>query len=227
MTLPADPAPAARGSSESRSAARPRLSARVFDAIDIAATGLFGIEGATAATNADLDLLGVVVVGFIVALAGGIIRDVLLGDLPPAALRSSSRIATALAASLGTFIFLGEVATIDPLLMSTLDAIGLALFAVTGAEKAFEHRSTLWVITILGGVAGTGGGVVRDVLLNRTPYVLSASVYGTAALLGALATGIVLKSAGKPRLALGIGFTCALTLRMLAVLYNWQLPRLR
>lgn len=220
MTTPPDADPA------SNPVARPRLSARAFNAIDLAATALFGIEGAVAATQAGLDLLGVIVVGFIVALAGGIIRDVLLGDLPPAALRSPSRIATALAAALGTFIFLGAVAAIPPLVMSTLDAVGLALFAVTGAQKAFEHRSNLWVITILGAVTATGGGVVRDLLLDRTPYVLSESVYGTAALAGALATGIVLMSTRRPRLALGVGFAVAFTLRMLAVAFDWQLPRI-
>lgn len=205
---------------------RPTLSARAFDAVDIAATALFGIEGAAAAAHAGLDLLGVVVVGFTVALAGGIIRDVLLGDLPPAAFRSPARIITALAAASAAFVLVGVVDVIPPFVLTTLDAAGLALFAVTGAQKAYEHGCNLWVVTMLGGITATGGGIVRDLILNRTPFVLSESVYGTAALAGALTTGIVLNATRRPRLALACGFAAAFVLRMLAVIFGWGLPRL-
>jgi uncharacterized membrane protein YeiH len=205
---------------------RPTLGARAFDAIDLAATALFGIEGAAVAAHAGLDLLGVIVVGFVVALAGGMLRDILLGDLPPAALRSPSRIITALVAASATFVMLAAVDAVPALLLQTLDAVGLALFAITGAQKAYEHGANLWVITILGAVTATGGGVLRDVVLDRIPVVLSQSVYGTAAIAGALATGIVLVALRPPRLALAAGFVVAFVLRMLAVLLDWQLPRL-
>lgn len=205
---------------------RVTLSARAFDVVDIAATALFGIEGAAAAAHAGLDLLGILVVGFIVALAGGIIRDVLLGDLPPAAFGSPSRIVAALAASVGAFLLVGVVDVIPPFLLSTLDAVGLALFAVTGAQKAYEHGCNLWVVTMLGAITATGGGVVRDLILGRTPYVLSESVYGTAAIAGALTTGLVLRFTRRPRLALSCGFAVAFVLRMLAVVFGWELPRL-
>ena len=205
---------------------RPRIASRLFDGIDIAATALFAIEGAAAAAHSGLDLLGVVVVGFLVALAGGILRDVLLGDLPPAAFRSPVRIIVALAVSLLTFFALSAVDAFPTLVVATLDAIGLALFAVTGAQKAFEHGLSLWIVTALGAVTATGGGVVRDLLLDRTPFVLSESVYGTAAIAGALATGILLKTTRMPRLALAVGFLVAFTLRMFAIAFDWQLPRM-
>ncbi|MET0297394.1 MAG: TRIC cation channel family protein [Microbacterium sp.] len=207
-------------------APRPRLARRAFDAIDIAATALFGIEGAAAAAHAGLDLLGVVAVGFIVALAGGILRDVLLGDLPPAAFRSPSRIVAALAAALTTFVVLGVVDRIPELLLTTMDAVGLALFAVTGAQKAAERGANLWVVTILGAVTATGGGAVRDIILDRTPYVFSESVYATAALAGALAVGILLRTTRRTALALWVGFGVVFVLRMLAVLLGWELPRI-
>jgi uncharacterized membrane protein YeiH len=204
---------------------RPTIGARLFDAVDIAATGLFAVEGAGAAAHAGFDLLGVVVVGFIVALAGGILRDVLLGDLPPAAFRSPVRIIVALAASVLTFVVLGAVDAFPALVLSILDAIGLALFAVSGAEKASGRGANLWVVTILGGITATGGGVIRDLLLHRTPFVLSQSVYGTAAIAGALVCGILLKTTRMPRLALAVGFAVALVLRLLAIAFDWQLPR--
>jgi uncharacterized membrane protein YeiH len=205
---------------------RPRLGRRAFDTVDVIATATFGVEGAAAAAHAGLDLLGVLVIGFIVALAGGVTRDVLLGDLPPAAFRSPSRIVTAVVASAATFLLVGVVDVIPDLVVTTLDAIGLALFAVTGAQKAYAHGANLWIVTILGGITATGGGLIRDVILNRTPYVLSESVYGTAALAAALATGIVLATTRRPRLALWVGFAVGFTLRMLAVLLDWELPHL-
>jgi uncharacterized membrane protein YeiH len=205
---------------------RPGLGCRAFDVVDIVATATFGIEGAAAAAHAGLDLLGVLVIGFIVALAGGVLRDVLLGDLPPAAFRSPSRIIVAVASSAAAFALVEVVDGTPPLVFTTLDAIGLALFAVTGAEKAFGRGANLWVVTILGGITATGGGLIRDVILDRTPYVLSESVYGTAALLASLCTGVILATTGRPRLALAVGFAVGFTLRMLAVLFGWQLPRL-
>ncbi|AZS37503.1 hypothetical protein CVS47_02140 [Microbacterium lemovicicum] len=206
-------------------ASLPSLRARTFTIIDVAATALFGIEGAAAAVHAGLDVLGVLVVGFVVALAGGMLRDVLLGDLPPAALRTPSRIITAIAAAAAAFLVVGVVDAIPGGVLITLDALGLALFAMTGAEKASSRGANLWVVTILGGITATGGGVLRDVLLLRTPVVLTESVYGTAALAGALATGIVMSFTRRPRTAMLVGFVVAFSLRMLAVTFGWQLPR--
>jgi len=209
-----------------RVSSRPSLGARAFDVLDIAATALFGLEGAALAAHAGFDLLGVVVVGFLVALAGGVLRDVLLGDLPPAALRSPSRIVAALAAAVAAFVFIEIVDAFPVLPLQVMDAIGLALFAVTGAQKAWASGANLWVVTLLGTLAATGGGVIRDVLLARTPYVLSQSVYGSAAAAGALTTGILLATTRRPRLALAAGFAVALGLRLGAVLWGWSLPRL-
>lgn len=193
---------------------------------DIVATGLFAVEGAAAAAHAGLDLLGVLVVGVVVALAGGILRDVLLGDLPPAAFSSRIRIVVAFGASLATFGVLAAVDEIPALVLATADAVGLALFAVGGAEKAVARGANMWVVAALGTVTATGGGLIRDVILNRVPFVLSESVYGTAALAGALTTGILLRGTRARRLAVLAGFAVAFVVRMLAVVFDWHLPRL-
>lgn len=199
---------------------------RSFSALDLVATGVFAIQGAAAATHAGFDLLGVVVVGFMTALAGGIARDVLLGDLPPAALRSAARIITALAGTVVSFVLIGVVDAIPTAALTTLDAVGLALFAVTGAEKAVAHDCNLWVVAILGAVTAAGGGVVRDVLLGHVPLVLSESIYGTAALAGALLTGILLRARTPVFAAVWLGFGLGAGLRLAAVAWGWQLPRL-
>jgi len=192
---------------------RPSLGARAFAALDILATGVRGVEGAALAAHAGFDLLGVLVVGFVAAVVGGILRDVLLGDLPPAALRSSSRIIVAFAASGATFVLLRLVDEVPSAVLLTLDGVGLALFAVIGAQKASAHGASLWVVVVVGVIAATGGGVVRDVLLGHTPVLLTQSVYGGAAAVGALATGILLLVTRRAHLSIVIGFVLAFALR--------------
>ncbi|MDF2991739.1 MAG: putative rane protein [Microbacterium sp.] len=192
---------------------RPSLGARAFTALDILATAVRGVEGAALAAHAGFDLLGVLVVGFVAAVVGGMLRDVLLGDLPPAALRSSSRILVAFAASGATFVLLRLVDEVPSTVLLTLDGVGLALFAVIGAQKAFAHGASLWVVVVVGVVAATGGGVVRDVLLGHTPVLLTDSVYGGAAALGALVTGILLIVTRRAHLSITVGFVAAFGLR--------------
>lgn len=192
---------------------RPSLGARAFAALDIVATAVRGVEGAALAAHAGFDLLGVLVVGFVAAVVGGMLRDVLLGDLPPAALRSSSRIIVAFAASGATFVLLKLVDDVPTTVLLTLDGVGLALFAVIGAQKASAHGASLWVVVVVGVVAATGGGVVRDVLLGHTPVLLTQSVYGGAAAVGALATGILLVTTRRAHLSIVVGFVLAFALR--------------
>lgn len=212
-------------SDETRVSKNP-VDGKLFNAVDIAATGIFAIEGAAAASRAGFDLLGVVVVGFTVGLGGGVIRDVLLGDLPPAAFRSPSRIIVAVVAAFATFlaIVVSPDLSIQPL--QYLDAVGLALFAIAGAQKAFEYKCNLLVVTILGAITATGGGVIRDVFLSRAPFVFNESVYGTAALLGAFVTGLTLKLTGNTKLALLLGFIAGFGVRCIAIMFDLHLPRI-
>jgi uncharacterized membrane protein YeiH len=215
------------------SAPETRIAARAYLVVDLAATALFGFEGAAQGSAAGatpgaatgLDLLGVTVIGFSTALVGGILRDLLLGDAPPAAFRSPSRIVAALIGSLAGFAFFVAFRSTPEASLLVLDAAALALFAVTGAEKAAGRGSNLWVVTILGAITGVGGGVVRDLLLSRVPVVLVGNVYATAAAAGALATGIALRLKVPPVGSMAIGFAVCFGLRLAAIAFNWQLPR--
>jgi uncharacterized membrane protein YeiH len=197
---------------------------RLYLAIDLAATLLFSVEGASAGVAAHLDLFGVLVVGFSTALVGGIIRDLLLGDAPPAALKSPSRIVAALVGGLIAFAFF-RVNALPAELLTILDAAALALFAVTGAAKAREHGSNGWVVVMLGTITGVGGGVVRDLLLGKVPAVLTADVYASAAALGALALWFAVRLKLTPAWAMAIGFVVCFGVRLAAVAFDWQLPR--
>jgi len=189
-------------------------------------TVVFAIEGATAAIHAGLDLLGVVVLSFIVALGGGIVRDLLIGASPPSAIRDWRYPALAFIAGLGTFLLHTQVDALPALLLSTLDAAGLALFAVAGAEKALEFGINPLIAILMGAVTGCGGGVIRDMLLVRIPVVLVANIYATAALLGAAVVVIGRRLGWPPAIAASVGGVVCFAVRVAAVQFHWQLPKI-
>lgn len=199
---------------------------RVVLAADLAGTVVFAIEGAMAAIHSGLDLLGVVVLSFIVALGGGIVRDLLIGAAPPSAIRDWRYPALAFIAGLGTFLLHTQVDGLPPLLLSTLDAAGLALFAVAGAEKALEFGINPFIAILMGAVTGCGGGVIRDMLLVRIPAVLVANIYASAALLGAAVLVVGRRLGWPPAVAATVGGVVCFAVRVAAVRFNWQLPKI-
>jgi uncharacterized membrane protein YeiH len=203
---------------------RPRADTLVLGC-DLAATLLFSVEGAAAAVDARLDLFGVLVVGFATAVGGGMIRDVLIGDLPPAALRDGRYVVAAIGGGALTFLFSELVREIPDAVLTGLDAAALSLFAVSGAAKGLDAGASTLTASLLGMLTGVGGGVVRDVLLNDTPRVLVAEVYAVAALLGATLVAVLdRRGVARPVAMLSGGSACFL-LRTIAAWQDWDLPR--
>lgn len=199
---------------------------RLLTAADLAATCLFAIEGAIIARYSDLDVFGILVIGFVSALVGGIVRDLLIGYAPPASLRSVIYPVTAFAGA-GVVIALDQVVEQIPVaLLQFTDAAGLALFAVVGATKAVEFKINAFVATLLGAVSAVGGGVVRDLLLNTVPGILRQDIYAVAALAGAAATVLALRWKMPRAAAMSIGFAVCFLLRIVSVWQGWHLPRL-
>jgi uncharacterized membrane protein YeiH len=199
--------------------------AKLLTAVDLAATAVFALEGAAAGVIAGLDVFGMLVIAFCTALVGGIARDLLLGDTPPAALRSIVYPVVAFAGGAVVFISYQVVNSIPSWLLTGLDAAGLSLFAVLGARKALDHRLNGLAAALLGTVAAVGGGVVRDVLLNRVPIVLTAHVYAVAALAGAAVVVIGQKLGWARTAGLAAGAAACFALRIVSVTQHWNLPR--
>ena len=199
---------------------------RVVLTADLAGTVVFAIEGAHAAVRAGLDLLGVLVLSFIVALGGGMIRDLLIGATPPSAIRDWRYPVLAFVTGLVTFLIHTQIEAVPALLLTTLDAAGLALFAVAGAEKALDYKITPFIAILMGAITGCGGGVMRDMLLARVPMVMVADIYASAALLGASAVVIGRRLGCPPALAAVLGFVVCFVLRIAAVRWGWQLPKI-
>lgn len=190
----------------------------------MAGTFAFAISGATAARKRNLDLFGICALAFTVACGGGIIRDLCIGAIPPAGLTNWHYLVVAIIATGITVGFFPVVEKLNrPVLL--FDAVGLSLFAVTGAEKALHYGHNGEVAILLGITTAVGGGVVRDILLTRVPVILEKEIYASAALLGAVIVvlGNYLKWVSADWVAI-IALIVCFTLRILALRYHWNLP---
>jgi uncharacterized membrane protein YeiH len=198
---------------------------RLLFAVDMAGTLLFGIEGATAAIAGNLDLLGVMVLAFATALGGGIIRDLLIGATPPAALRDWRYSATAFTGGMTVFFLHHYVVAIPMPVMVVLDAAALALFAIAGTEKALLFNVHPFIAILLGGITAVGGGTIRDIFLAHVPSVLRSEVYATAALLGSALMIAARKLRLSPTQAAVVGGAACFLLRVISVWQHWNLPK--
>jgi uncharacterized membrane protein YeiH len=199
-------------------------SGKLLFTVDLAGTLLFGVEGATAAIGNHLDLLGLMVLAFSTALAGGIFRDLLIGAVPPNALRDWRYSAMAFTGAAVVFFLHHFVQAIPNTTLVVLDAAGLSLFAVAGTEKALLYKIHPFIAILLGTITGVGGGTVRDILLARIPSVLRADVYATAAMAGSAAMILGRKFKLSPTLAAFLGGTVCFVLRVVSVWRHWNLP---
>jgi uncharacterized membrane protein YeiH len=192
-------------------------------ALDLLGTFVFAISGATLGVRKRLDLFGVLVLSFAAAVSGGIARDVLIGATPPAALAGWHYIAVSCAAGLATFFRSSDVERLrNP--VQLFDAVGLGLFAVTGATKALAAGLTPVSAMLLGMLTGIGGGIARDILAARIPVVLQADLYAVAALAGA-AVVVAGQRLGVPLApVLATGAVLVFVLRFLALRRGWRLP---
>lgn len=170
---------------------------RLLTIADLAATLLFAMEGATAAVLGGADLFGILVIAFVTALGGGIIRDVMIGDLPVSAVRWVRYPAVAVAGAVIVIAVYQLLEKIPTEFIVVLDACGLGLFCVAGAAKALDYRLPALSVTLIGTVTGCGGGIIRDVLLNQVPVVLREHIYAVAALTGS-AVMVMLDRLGAP-----------------------------
>ncbi|MFJ2987617.1 trimeric intracellular cation channel family protein [Collimonas sp. NPDC087041] len=194
-------------------------------AADLAGTLVFAIEGALSAMRSNLDLLGVMVISFIAALGGGVIRDLLIGATPPNAIRDWRYPVLTFCAGILTFVFHSTFQALPPTLIMVLDAAGLALFAVAGVEKATQFGIRPFVAMLMGTVTGVGGGVVRDILLSRVPAVLQVDIYATAAFFGAFVVVVGRRFGLSAGAAALVGGIACFSLRVVAATHGWHLPR--
>jgi uncharacterized membrane protein YeiH len=196
----------------------------LIQGLDLLGTLAFAVSGAVLGNRRHLDLFGVLVLACVSAVAGGIMRDLMIGAVPPAAVADWRNLAVAIVAGLAVFRFpaLPERMRFP---VRFFDTVGLGIFAVTGAQKALTFGLSPPMAAVMGMVTGIGGGVLRDMLTARVPVVLEADIYALAALAGAMPVALG-HWAGMPILpmtAAGVGL--CVFLRLMAIYRGWRLPR--
>ena len=193
--------------------------------IDYIGTFAFAISGIRLASAKRFDWFGAYVVGFVTAVGGGTIRDLLLDVTPFWMLQSSYLIVTALA--LGFVILFGRYVIRLNNTFFIFDAIGLGLFAVVGIEKSITYGYPMWVGLIMGTLTGAAGGVLRDTLINEVPLIFRKEIYALACVFGGLVYYPCLYSGLNSTLTQIIGAVSVILIRILAVKYHISLPNLK
>ncbi|MEZ5843320.1 MAG: trimeric intracellular cation channel family protein [Hyphomicrobiaceae bacterium] len=200
----------------------PQGLATVLQLVDLAAVAVFAITGALVASRKQLDIVGFLWLGTITAVGGGTVRDVLLG-LPVFWVATPTYVLVAAGASVLVF-FTAHLTQSRYRLIIWLDAVGLALVAVAGSEKALASGAGPVVAVVMGMLTACLGGILRDILGNEPSILLRREIYITAALAGAIAY-VAAHAVGAERwMATAIGFAVGFGVRGCAVVYGWSLP---
>ena len=199
--------------------------------IELAGTLAFAASGAMTGIRKNMDVFGVCILALTTAVGGGVIRDLLLGNTPPAMFRNPVYAAVAVLTALVLFLpGLRHVLMRSPLLFDRvlfwMDTAGLGIFTVVGIRIACgsSEAPSLFLLVFVGVVTGVGGGVLRDIMAGDTPYIFVKHIYACASLAGALVCGALWHQAGEmPSMLLGAGVV--MLIRALSAHFHWNLPR--
>jgi uncharacterized membrane protein YeiH len=202
----------------------------VFLALSVIGTVAFAISGAVAAMRVGMDLVGVAVLSLLTAVGGGSMRDLVIGNLPMWWVADSWAFFLALAVGLALIPmrrrFSVERAPDSWRIVLIADALGLAAFCVIGSSVTMAAGYPLWLAVAMGVLTAVGGGVLRDVLANTKPLVLTGQVYATAALAGSLIY-VGLTQFGLHGLAYWLPALLVVGIRLAAIRRRWEFPALQ
>lgn len=184
---------------------------------------VFAISGALAAARAGMDVVGFSLLGVVTGIGGGSIRDILLGRLPVFWIEQPQYIVICVVAAMATCVSVPIIVSRLKLLLWA-DAVGLAVFAVLGAQTALGADVPLIIAALLGVVSATFGGLIRDIICRETALILLKEIYVTAALVGALLYVSLIEFAVTPGVAMLAGCATTFVVRGLALVYSLSLP---
>jgi uncharacterized membrane protein YeiH len=196
------------------------------EALDWGGTFVFALSGGLLGVQKRFDLFGVLFLSFVVAVAGGMMRDVLIGAVPPAAVREVHYFLIAIAGGLTTFYWYPKVASLQRQTL-LFDAVGLGLFAVVGAQKAIDHGIHPLMVAIMGMLTGIGGGMTRDLLAGDVPFVLRSDLYAVAALAAGAIVAIGHVLGAPPLYPMLLGAAVCIFMRLMAIYRGWRAPMAR
>lgn len=187
---------------------------------------VFAVSGALVASRKQMDIVGFALLGSVTGIGGGTIRDIVLGAQPVFWVREPAYLVACVVVASLTF-FIAHIPQSRERLLLWFDAVGLALFSVTGAYSSLLLGASPVIAVALGVSTATFGGIMRDILGGDSPIILRQQIYITAALLGStIFVGMFGAGFGRD-LSAAVAFSCAFALRAAALHWNLSLPRYR
>ena len=204
----------------------------LFAIFELLGTVAFAVSGAMEGVRHKMDLFGVTMLGLVTAIGGGVLRDLVIGEIPPKVFRDSRCAVLAMCIALAVFIVMklslrrkgSRLANLSEHLYFLSDTLGLAAFTVLGIESAGPTRNT-GLLLFVGMITGVGGGVLRDVLAGSVPSIFRKHIYALASLAGALADVLLMRIL-PAEIAMLAGFGVVALIRVAAAHYKWNLPRI-
>ena len=210
-----------------------QLQPNIIFIVEIIGTIAFASSGAMVAVRKRLDLFGIIVLGVITAVGGGMLRDLMIGNIPPNMFRNPVYVLAAFLTVLVLFLlfrcwpFLLGSRYIEGYekIMNILDAIGLGAFTVIGIDTGVEagYGDYHFLIIFLGVITGIGGGILRDIMAGETPYVLKKHIYACASIAGACLYVVLLQVTRSDSAMIGSALL-VVAIRILASHFWWDLP---
>ena len=192
--------------------------------LEMLGTAAFAVSGALAASRKRMDIFGFCVLALMPAVGGGTIRDIIIDRVPVFWVSDNRYVAVAIIAALVVFFAPHRRPGIRREILVWADALGLALFAALGTEICLQHDTGPLVAVMLGVTTAVTGGMIRDVICNEIPLILSREIYATAAFAASLAFVAADKLGLGENPSLALAVVTGLLVRGLAIVYNWSLP---
>lgn len=215
--------------------------------LEMIGTVAFAISGVMVAKERKMDIFGAIVLGCATAVGGGMIRDLILGQIPPAMFTKPIYVLVSFVTCVIDFVF--ERSRMDKqilhrperhlvssaFVLNAADSVGLAAFVVVGCRTAFNagYGDHLFLVSFVGVLTGIGGGILRDIFAGQMPLIMRKRVYGIAAILGAVVycgMSLLARPAGafgSPMIAAAASMLVTVLIRALAIYYRWNLPSFR
>ena len=195
--------------------------------LDLFGTMAFAVTGAFKAIEHKADIVGIIILATITGLAGGTIRDIVFGKTLPNSLIDPAYVIITVISAIVLFLLYSKMKKHWNLFL-TFDAVGLGVFTVIGATFAYNLFGMNFLIIVLSGMlTGIGGGILRDVFVNQTPIVFVKELYASASFIGAIVFYFTLLITNEVYAATILGIVLTTGLRLVAMKYNWNLPRVR
>lgn len=198
---------------------------QLVDVIEFLGTIAFAISGIRLASAKKFDWFGAIVVGFVTAIGGGTLRDILL-DVTPFWMQSSIYLWGTVLAFLIVVLFRKFLVHLNNTIF-WFDCIGLGLFVVVGYEKTMMLGYAVWVCIFMGTITGIVGGILRDILINEIPIIFTQELYAVACIIGGIIFAILIYFGVDLSSTEIITAVAIVIVRILAIRFSWRLPTLK